>query len=296
MSRLPRTADLVKEFLASRNGRTKKTVRWYEGMLMVFAAVNPRLPVRPGPIDQFLASVNRSEHTKHGYFRALRAFYRFLGRRHYVKSGERNPMADVWVKPPRRTVPYNLEASEVGYLLAAPLSRRDRALVDLLLDTGIRIGEALGLCRGDILEASLLVSGKTGQREVPVSVVVRQQLLDQARAAGTGPIFQGTKGPLTESGAYRIIRMALAAAGISGGKKHGPHVLRHTFGRQYIAAGGDLVSLQRIMGHRDIQTTRIYAELDLRDITHQHGRFSPFLVGKKALRDGLRLQGEFSLS
>lgn len=175
------------------------------------------------------------------------------------------------VLPPH--LPRTLSVPELGCLLAAPLQRRDRALVELLVDTAVRATEAISLEREDILDETIMVCGKTGQREVPISASVRRQLLalcpDDRQV-----IFLGTKGSLSRSTAYRIIRRALASAGISG-KKVGPHVLRHTFGRQYIMAGGDLVSLQRIMGHADIKTTRIYAELDLRDVTHQHHRFTP---------------------
>jgi integrase/recombinase XerD len=89
-----------------------------------------------------------------------------------------------------------------------------------------------------------------------------------------GLVVLGTKGRMTQSGAYRVVKTALARAGINA-RKRGPHMLRHTFGRQYIMAGGDLVSLSRILGHTNIKTTEIYADLDLRDITIQHRRFTP---------------------
>ena len=100
-----------------------------------------------------------------------------------------------------------------------------------------------------------------------------------------GPLFWGRSGRLTRKGGYLIIRVLFGKAGIIG-RKLGPHTLRHTFGRQYIVNGGDLVSLQRILGHSNIQTTRIYAELDMRDVVRQHHKFSP-------LRDALSpVQGD----
>jgi len=141
----------------------------------------------------------------------------------------------------------------------------------LLIDTGIRIGEAMGLDRGDILDDTIMVSGKTGSREVPITGLVRSRLLD---ADGDTYLFAGNHGRLTTSGAYQAVREALTRAGISG-KKLGPHTLRHTFGRHYIMAGGDLESLRRILGHSSILTTRIYTELDTSDLQTQHSRFSP---------------------
>jgi integrase/recombinase XerD len=168
----------------------------------------------------------------------------------------------------------------MAWLLALPLNPRDKVLILLLVDTGIRIGEALNMTFGDIQDTFILVNGKTGEREVPISPDVRELLLNLGQR---GHIFKGTKGPLQQSGAYRVVKKTFQLAGIPA-KKWGAHTLRHTFGRQYIMAGGDLVSLQRIMGHANISTTRIYAELDLRDITIQHHKFSPIRTAQAGRR------------
>lgn len=265
------TRVLIREFLTSRKapGLSPKTIAWYQGLLEPFSRMCPSLPDDPGTIEGFLGALNASDETRHGYYRALRAFYRWICRR----RGLPNPMDSIGAPRRHKKKPYSLTITELGWLLASPLSARDRTLVSLLIDTGVRVGEAVNLVRDDILEETIIVSGKTGEREVPISPSTREQLL----SLGDSPIFRGTKGPLTRSGAYRIVRLALARAGILA-RKRGPHTLRHTFGRQYLMAGGDLVSLQRILGHSDIKTTRIYAELDLRDVTHQHHRFTPLKI------------------
>lgn len=266
-----RTRTAIQQFLASRKamGLSPRTITWYRALLEPFSRMNGRLPEDPGSIEGFLGALNASDETRHGYYRALRAFYRWISRRHALA----NPIDDIGVPRRRKKTPWSLTMAELGFLLVAPLSARDRTLICLLIDTGIRIGEAMNLVRDDILEETIIVSGKTGEREVPISAETKEQLL----SLGESPLFQGTKGPLTRSGAYRIVHVAMVRAGISA-RKWGPHTLRHTFGRQYILAGGDLVSLQRIMGHSDIKTTRIYAELDLRDVTHQHHRFTPLKI------------------
>lgn len=268
------TRTLICEFLASRKARglSPKTIAWYRALLEPFSRMCPSLPQDPGTIEGFLGALNASDETRHGYYRALRAFYRWISRR----RGMPNPMDDIGAPRRRKKTPWSLTVAELGFLLAIPLSPRDRALVDLLVDTGVRVTEAVNLVRDDILEETIIVSGKTGEREVPISRETKEQLL----SLGESPIFQGTRGRLTRSGAYRIVHLALKKAGIPA-RKWGPHTLRHTFGRQYIMAGGDLVSLQRILGHSDIKTTRIYVELDLRDVTIQHHRFTPL---KLALR------------
>jgi site-specific recombinase XerD len=189
-----------------------------------------------------------------------------------------NPMNQITARKPKQKVPYSLTTTEMAWILTIPMPTRDRTLINLILDTGIRISEALNLCHGDIRDEYITVDGKTGQREIPISQEVRGQL----HALGSrGKVFKSYKGDLKYDGAYKIIRTILQRAGIQA-KKWGPHTIRHTFGRQYIAGGGDLVSLQRLMGHTNIATTRIYAELDLRDITAQHTKYTPLRAAQRS--------------
>lgn len=152
--------------------------------------------------------------------------------------------------------------------MAAAMSRRDRALLALLFDTGIRLGEAHGLTWSAVGEETILVDGKTGRREVPLSSWTKWVLL------GVDLPWRGAKGQLTLSGVYQAVRRCLRRAGVARG---GPHLLRHSFARQYILDGGDVFSLQRILGHRDLATTRIYVEMDMTEIVAQHRRFSPIV-------------------
>jgi integrase/recombinase XerD len=274
-----RTRTLLADFLVSRQAKdlSRKTISWYKQMLTGFAVVHSELPLEPGLVEQFLICLDRSKETKRAYFRALHAFYRWASKRYHFP----NPMEELEAPPPDKKPRYSLSVLDAGWLMATPLSPRDHALLTLLLDTGIRAGEAVGLDRSDIQAETIRVFGKTGVREVPLSQETKEQLL----ALGTDPVFQGSKGRLTRSGAYRVVRLALARAGITA-RKHGPHTLRHTFGRQYLMNGGDLESLRKILGHTDIKTTRIYADLDLRDVTHQHHLYTPLkqaLAGAQAM-------------
>jgi integrase/recombinase XerD len=281
------TKAYIDDFLVSRRARncTPRTISWYKDLLSPFARVNPRLPLSSPQVERFLGALDARDETRHAYYRALRAFYTWLARR----EGCLNPMADVGQPRRRKKVPYSLSMAELLCLFAVTLCPRDRALLELLVDTGVRISEAINLTAEDVQDEVILVSGKTGERQVPLSPGVREHLLALGKK---GTLFTGTRGQLTRSGAYRIVKLALARAGITA-KKRGPHTLRHTFGRQYIMAGGDLVSLQRILGHTDIKTTRIYAELDLSDITIQHARFSPLVaMAGASLTSALKLNHE----
>jgi integrase/recombinase XerD len=282
---------MVAEFLNSQRaqGNSPSTIRWYRSLLGRFAKTYKEVPESPGAIEGFLGGVDASSETRHAFFRAIKAFYTWYSRRQGPSLDPRikkllalgvpinkavefiNPIYQIKAPKIRKKLPYYLSAAELAWLLVVSLSPRDRALILLLLDTGIRIGEAFNLTREDIEDDTILVDGKTGQREVPISPGVRELLLNLVSG---GYVFLGTKGRLGYTGARNIVKKAFMQAGIQA-KKWGPHTLRHTFGRQYLMAGGDLGSLQLILGHSNIKTTKIYAELDIRDITIRHRKYSP---------------------
>jgi integrase/recombinase XerD len=275
------TADAaIAAYLAScrARGLSPKTLQVYAYALHPLRIGSQRLPDRPEALENVLAAVQGSPETRHQVFRALRTFYTWAAHRYGA------PNTAQQLAPPQRRhlLPRTLSDDQVDHLLRTPAGRRDRALLVLLLDTGLRVGEAATLTRDNIGATSITVSGKVGQRLVPISPQALAALIGvgNGRALWTGP-----KGDLTVSGVAQAVRRALRRAGISGG----PHLLRHTFGRLYITAGGDVFSLQRILGHRQVETTKRYVELDLRDVLHQHQLFSP-IARRPAAAQGRLLQ------
>lgn len=261
-----KTQEMVEAFLASKGSRSlsPKTVqldRWTLGMLCERFA---ELPTGPEALEGLLGSLAGSPETRHGHWRRLRTFYRWCQRR----RGCPNPMAEVAAPGRKKRPPRVLTIEQVQQLLGRCLNLRDRALLELLLDTGVRIAEAWALRLADILQETIMVEGKTGQREVPISPQVRGLLLETVLP------WQGAKGPLTLNGLQQVVIRALARAGITG-PKHGPHLLRHTFARLYILAGGDPFSLREILGHTSVETTQIYVGMDRRAVIAQHAKYSP---------------------
>lgn len=168
-------------------------------------------------------------------------------------------------------------------LASSSSSLRDNALLTLLIDTGMRTSEAAGLRKQDIKTDTVTVRGKTGEREIPISEETRRLLLalitDKAEY-----IFNGHKGPLGRHGIYRIVHACMEKAGIYG-PKLGGHRLRHAFGKGYLVSGGDLRSLQQIMGHANITTTEKYAALTLDDTIKKHHQFSPLRLTHAAAQE-----------
>jgi len=190
------------------------------------------------------------------------------------------------INPPRRpkTLMPTLEASELMKLLYSAEDPRDRAILTLMMDNGVRAGEVCSLLKHNIKQETVVVQGKTGWREVPISDETRRLLLQIAAMSLDDHVFHGHKGPITRHLIYAIVRRHMEQAGIKG-PKLGPHRIRHAFGKNYMVEGGDLRSLQEIMGHADIKTTEKYASLNLTDIIKKHQKFSPLRAAHAAAQE-----------
>jgi len=275
----PNTAAVIEAFIASRkSGRCAASYEaWLRYTLGKLAAAAPALPDKPEPIEAMLADLHLAEQTKLDIRRALNMLYRWAALRLDVP----NPMPAI-PKPPRpkTRVLHTLTNAQIDNLLdhANNPRRQPRAhaLLLFLIDTGARIGEAHNLnwthLDGDDQSGyEAVLHGKTGKRIVPLG----REAMHAIRAQRTGPNpavwCTQDNDQLQLRGLQIAVKRALARADIHGG----PHMLRHTFGRNYIMAGGDVFSLQRIMGHARITTTRQYVDLDIRDLKRQHAQFSP---------------------
>ena len=228
----------------------------------------------------------------------LKVFLRYLEREGLL-SGNVTEVMDspkLW-----KLLPSTLSTKEVDRLLSAPVGAkpevlRDRALLELLYASGLRISEALGLDRQDLsLEGGFVrVIGK-GDRErlVPVGdvalSVLRQYLVEVRepwRAAGSvthprasaerkgGPVFVSARGQrLVRMEAWRAMRRASLAAGL--GPRVTPHTLRHSFATHLLEGGADLRVVQELLGHASITTTQLYTHLTGERIRQVYARAHP---------------------
>lgn len=270
-----KTSAAIQSFLYNRRAlnRRPRTIIWYERNLNRFVTFYPnRLPTKPEAIEEFLARVvpDEKEETRHGYYRTLKALYRFTCKRHRSL----NPMDLIDPPTRRKKVMPTLSSQEMNQLSQAQ-NLRDRAVLSLFIDSGPRVGEVASLRKQNIFEDYIKVDGKNGEREIPISEETRQLLLALANNNGaTDYVFMGQRSPLTTSGIYQLVRKYMLKAGING-PKLGPHRCRHGFAKHYINNGGDTRSLQKIMGHANISTTEIYVELASEEIIAKHHQFTP---------------------
>ena len=281
-----KTRQAIEEFLNSRlsSNLSSQTIQWYRQRLEKFDHFCPKLPERPGPIEAFLTPIGGSPETRDAYFRVLRALFRFISSRH----DSSNPMLRVLHPRCPRKIMATLDAAQVMRLLLSARDLRDRTLLTLLIDTGMRTGEAASLRKQDINTNTVQVRGKCGEREIPISEETGRLLTNLSKSSKDCYIFQGHKGPLTRHGIYQIVRRCMTDAAIPG-PKLGAHRIRHAFGKGYLVSGGDLRSLQQIMGHANITTTEKYTALSLADIADKHHKFT-LLRAAQAAAQGILIE------
>ena len=217
-------------------------------------------------------------------YRVLKTFFRWLEREGLLLT---NPMAKVdRPRRERRLVrpfsPDQLRAFLGVIDTRTALGARNFALCVLLADTGLRVSEALGLrCQDlDFGQGVGRVLGK-GRREriVPLGQTVTRALLAWLKVRGELPgmelLFCNRFGqPLKKRGVGEIFHRLGSLAGVAG-VRCSPHTLRHTFAVSYLRNGGDVLTLQKILGHATLEMTRRYAELADTDAIERHRQASP---------------------
>lgn len=259
MRKKMQTKDAIEIFLKSRRakGLSLESIRWYGGLLGEFAGMFQELPEQPDPIYDFLSSLTSGDERRHGYYRALRALYNYFDKRQIISP---NPIK--FVDAPRRSQkkPRPLTIDELSQLLSFPHKPKIKAALMFLIDTGCRIGELVNLQITDISETQwgymARVSGKTGTRLVPISAETHQVL------NGVLPLGYSSYR------LRRLIRFAFDDAHVRGSAIN----LRHSFGTYW---EGDELILQNIMGHKHLETTRVYRGLRISRMAEQHHRYSP---------------------
>lgn len=215
---------------------------------------------------------------------AARSFYRFLGRESGVK---RNPFEGVRAPKSGNKLPGTLTAEEAAQLVAlpgrSPLEVRDRALLELLYSSGLRVSEvvALDIDDLDLKEGSVRVLGK-GKREriVPVGHYAQEAIKGwyAHRASlvkeGSAALFVSRRGGRL---AVRSVQSRLAgwAKKLGLGVDVSPHMLRHSFASHLLESSGDLRAVQELLGHADIATTQVYTHLDFQHLSKVYDKAHP---------------------
>ena len=218
---------------------------------------------------------------------ALRIFFRFLVGRRILAS---DPAEFLTTPRIERYLPDTLNIPDVERLLAAvgdsvPLALRDRAILELLYASGLRISE---LCDArieniDLDDGWIRVTGKGNKtRIVPVGAKAREAIArylaterpQLVRPKTGAEIFLSNNGKkLTRARIWQLIKQYAALAGLEANVY--PHLLRHSFATHLLSNGADLRVIQELLGHADISTTEIYTHVDQRRLKSVHKKFHP---------------------
>lgn len=273
-------ADLIQfgQFLTGEIGQTNA----HPPLNVVFPETpqsidEKQIKAEPLQVREFLAYLYAQNYTKSTTARklaTLRSFYKFL-----IKKGvcTQSPLATIRTPKQEKRLPKCLDLEQVQKLLDAPgdadlLSARDKAMLEVLYSSGIRVSELVELKMEDLdlNEGVLRVTGKGKKdRLTPIgsqAIKAIQRYFDMRQqdpkfsASGTTRVFLNKHGePLSTRSVRRKLDKYLVQAGLDPGIS--PHTLRHSFATHLLNNGADLRSVQELLGHQSLSTTQIYTHL-----------------------------------
>jgi integrase/recombinase XerC len=216
---------------------------------------------------------------------AVRSFYRYLARENILENAApraiRTPRLKRRLPRPLSEVDAARVMEEAGAHDVEWLGARDAALITLLYGAGLRISEALSLKRGDVpLGETLTILGKgRKERMVPVLPLLSQAIGFYAEqipfGGGPGtPLFLSRRGrPMSPREAQALMQRLRGRLGLS--ERATPHALRHSFATHILSGGGDLRSVQELLGHASLSTTQTYTALETRQLMETYENAHP---------------------
>jgi integrase/recombinase XerD len=278
-----RLLDAFCDALWLEDGLSRNTIASYRADLEQFCSFLKKDLVKAGEEDLFMFLGSRKGRASSAARRVstLKRFYRYCLRERHIK-------ADPTLKldPPKRAprFPKSLSEADVEALLAAPdtatpLGLRDRAMLETLYATGLRVSELVALKTFEVnLDANVLRAMGKGSKErlVPLGEEAADWISKylKTRNGKSNTLFITSRGGgMTRQAFWHLIRRYGARA--IPGKKLSPHVLRHAFATHLINHGADLRVVQLLLGHADISTTQIYTHVARERLKALHAKHHP---------------------
>jgi integrase/recombinase XerC len=214
---------------------------------------------------------------------AIRSFFRYLVRRGILA---RNPAELIATPKKEQRLPFHLDIDQTTTLMEAPggeqkYALRDRAMLELLYSSGLRVSELTGLNIGelDLASGMVRVTGKGGkERIVPVGSraleAVREYLEHREDHPVTGALFLNTRGErINRRSVARVVDTHVMR--IAAFKRISPHTLRHTFATHMLEGGADLRAIQELLGHASLSTTQKYTHVSIDRLMEVYDKAHP---------------------
>ncbi len=287
--------------LSSQRNASPQTVRAYRGDISAFLKWCEResvdvLDATHREVRRFLAYLDQARYSRRTVNRrlsAIKSFYRWL----VVEGTVESSPAEVLQGPKQgKPLPRAVHRHEMDRLLsvalegkrpeeATPQELRDRAILELLYASGLRVSEAAGLRLSglDLHERLVRVMGKgSKERIVPLHATACKALDDYLRLGrsallGSGSseaVFVSARGNDMSANAIRIVfKQALRKAGLD--ESLSPHAMRHSFATDLLAGGADLRSVQEMLGHSSLSTTQVYTHMTPEHLRKAHHQAHP---------------------
>lgn len=282
--------------LAVERGYSKNTLEAYSRDLVRFLdyldkeGIQSWEQVHPGHIQLYIVELSKSGVSPRSivrYLAAVRSLFRYLLREKVVSK---NPTAIIPSPRSPRPLPKAMSRAEVEALLRAvegnsPSAIRDKALVELLYGTGIRVSELVGLNLDGVnmITGTLLVRGKGDkERIVPMGEYAIEALEHYIKTArprlckgrSTKALFLNRSGKrMSRQSVWKMLKACATKAGIP--RAISPHMLRHSFATHMLEGGADLRAIQELLGHSDISTTQVYTHVARSRLKEIHKRYHP---------------------
>lgn len=259
-------------------GCTENTIHYYMGTLRrFFNEINQRMEeITANQIRYYLAVRSTrdklSKTSQDNELRVLKSFFKWCSGEEYIK---RNPTENIKAVKKEKRIKRPFTETELELIREKAENKRDRAMVEVLYSTGVRVSELCGMNTKDIENDEIIVFGK-GEKERTVYLNARAKIAVSEYLAGrtdSDPaLFVGkrTGKRLNKGGVEKIIRDIGKKAGIP--NCH-PHRFRRTAGTIALNRGMPLEQVQQMLGHEDIATTTIYARSEERNVKASHGKY-----------------------
>lgn len=280
-----------RSYLLVEKKYSKNTIEAYERDLLTFQEIVGKkiTAIKEEDIHLYLKKLSLKGLNERSILRViscLKSFYKFLL---IEKTVTKNPMENIEIPKLKKSLPHTLTEEEINDLLEIPLidsfSYRNKAMLEVLYATGIRVSELVNLKLGDIdLESATLRTMGKGSKEriVPLgeyalhylSIYLKDYRSSLLKKDYNDYLFLNNHGKqMTRQGFFKIIKARANEANIK--KELSPHTLRHSFATHLLNHGADLRSIQELLGHSDISTTQIYTHISTEHLKENYKEFHP---------------------
>ena len=277
-------------YLSAEKGLSKNTLLAYRADLLAFledTSKDNANDLTKEDVIAFLSKKQKAHQASSSISRALIAikmFFRFLKQEEYTQQNKAETLQSpkLW-----QLIPEVLTESEVDALLQAPkedtfIGSRDRAILEVLYGSGLRVSEVCGLSIYDVGEGSVRAFGKGGkERIVPIAAASLEKVdayltdfREAVRSLEKEALFITRRGKrMDRVGVWNRVKHYALQVGIE--KNISPHTLRHSFATHLLENGADLRVIQEMLGHANISTTDRYTQISQNHLTKAFDQFHP---------------------